>query len=200
MPAAIDFYFDFSSPYGYFASERIDELAARYGRTVEWHPILLGAVFKVTGSAPLPELPLKGEYALRDIPRTARHLGIPFRPPAVFPIATLNPARGFYWLRQRDAKLARAFAQVCYRAYFAEGIDISDPERLAVFADSLGLDRDAFAAGLGDAAVKEQLRQANERAIARGVFGSPFIIVDGEPFWGSDRLAQVEKWLQMGGF
>ena len=200
VTAAIDFYFDFSSPYGYFASERIDELAARYGRAVEWHPILLGVVFKVTGSAPLPELPLKGEYALRDIPRTARHLGIAYRPPAVFPIATVNAARGYYCLQQRDPRLARAFARVCYRAYFAEGIDISDSQRLAVFADSLGMDKDAFSAGLSDPTVKERLKKANDSALARGVFGSPFIIVDGEPFWGSDRLPQVEKWLQTRGF
>ncbi|MGZ3237187.1 MAG: DsbA family protein, partial [Burkholderiaceae bacterium] len=46
MSSAIDFYFDFSSPYGYFASTRIDELAAKYQRKVKWHPILLGVVFQ----------------------------------------------------------------------------------------------------------------------------------------------------------
>ncbi len=118
----------------------------------------------------------------------------------MFPIATLTAARGYYWLRQREVRLARAFAKVCYRAYFAEGIDISDAERLAVFADSLGQDKDAFLAGLGAPAVKETLKRATDDALARGVFGSPFIIVDGEPFWGADRLPQVEKWLQTRGF
>ena len=85
MSAPIDFYFDFSSPYGYFASTRIDSIAARHGRAVSWHPILLGAVFKVTGGAPLPSLPLKGDYAKSDIPRCARLLGLPFQFPAKFP-------------------------------------------------------------------------------------------------------------------
>ena len=61
-PAApIDFYFDFSSPYGYLAAEKIDELAARYGRSVLWHPILLGVTFKATGLVPLTVIPLKGD-------------------------------------------------------------------------------------------------------------------------------------------
>ena len=79
MPQPLDFYFDFSSPYGYFASTRIDELAGRYGRDVEWHPILLGVVFKTTGSQPLPQVPMKGEYALHDFKRTARHHGIAYQ-------------------------------------------------------------------------------------------------------------------------
>ena len=74
MPAAIDFYFDYSSPYGYFAAMKIDDLAAKNGRSVNWKPILLGAVFKVTGGQPLPALPLKGPYALRDILRSAAHV------------------------------------------------------------------------------------------------------------------------------
>ena len=63
MPQPIYFYFDFSSPYGYIASNKIDALAARYGRTVNWHPILLGVVMKITGGAALPSIPLKGDYA-----------------------------------------------------------------------------------------------------------------------------------------
>ncbi|MGH8677651.1 MAG: DsbA family protein, partial [Burkholderiales bacterium] len=69
MVNPIEFYFDFSSPYGYFGSTRISALAAKHGRSVVWKPILLGAVFKVTGSGPLPSQPLKGDYSLRDIAR-----------------------------------------------------------------------------------------------------------------------------------
>jgi hypothetical protein len=88
--APIDFYFDFSSPYGYFAAEKIDDLAARYGRTVLWHPFLLGVTFKVTGLGPLPGIPLKGAYSLHDIARSARYFGLPFRQPSVFPIPTTS--------------------------------------------------------------------------------------------------------------
>ena len=68
----IDFYFDFSSPYGYFASQKIEALAEKHGRTVDWHPMLLGVVFKQTGAAPLTEIPVKGPYSKRDFARSAR--------------------------------------------------------------------------------------------------------------------------------
>jgi len=200
MDAPLDFYFDFSSPYGYLASELIDDLAGRHGRRVAWHPILLGAVFRQTGSAPLTEIPLKGDYSKRDFARSARFLGIPFRMPTRFPLATQNAARAFLWLQDRDPARARDLAHALYRACFAEDIDISDTARLLVIADSLGLDKAALAAAVADPAIKDRLRAANDAAIARGVFGSPFVFVDGEPFWGVDRLPQIDKWLETGGF
>lgn len=200
MTTPIDFYFDFSSPYGYFVSERIEALAQRFGRQVTWRPVLLGAIFKVTGGAPLPLLPLKGDYARVDIPRTARFMGIPFQYPDVFPINGIAAVRGFYWLAASDPRRARDFAQACYRAFFAENLNISDAAQLLVVADSLGLDKDTFTAAIKDPQVKEVTRAATDAAIARGVFGSPTLVVDGEMFWGCDRLDQFEKWLATGGF
>jgi len=196
----IDFYFDFSSPYGYLAAEKIDDIAARHGRDVDWHPILLGIVFRATGGAPLTEIPLKGDYSKHDFARSARFLGVPFRFPSRFPLATHNAARSFLWVGDRDQALARNFARAVYRAYFAEDIDIADIGNLLGIAGSMGIDRSALQQALADPALKERLRAQNDAALARGVFGSPFIFVDGEPFWGSDRLPQVEKWLETGGF
>jgi 2-hydroxychromene-2-carboxylate isomerase len=200
MIAPIEFYFDFSSPYGYFATTRIDALAARFGRDTVWRPILLGAVFKVTGGQPLPDLPLKGGYTKRDIARFARLWDIAFRLPTRFPVATQAPARAFYWASERDPALAKRLALALYHAYFAQDRDISGPEVTADIAMAQGLDRDAVLAALNDAAIKQRVREETEAAIARGVFGSPFIVVDGEPFWGADRLEQVERWLATGGW
>src|SRR5688572_6519084 len=96
MSAPIDFYFDFSSPYGYLASTKIEDIAARHGRSVLWRPILLGAVFKTTNQQPLTTIPVKGDYAKRDFERSARLAGVPFRQPSKFPISTTAPARAFY--------------------------------------------------------------------------------------------------------
>lgn len=197
---AIDFYFEFSSPYGYLASELIEPLAARHGREVDWHPILLGPMFKRTGGAPLTEIPLKGPYSRHDMARSARYLGIPFRMPSKFPLATQQAARAFLWLRDQDRRLARNFGHSVYRACFAEDTDISDMTRLLPIAESLGIDGGQLAAELAEPALKERLRTQNEAAIARGVFGSPFFFIDGEPFWGVDRLPQMERWLAEGGF
>jgi 2-hydroxychromene-2-carboxylate isomerase len=200
MALPIDFYFDFSSPYGYLGSERIEEVAARHGRNVLWHPILLGVVFKVTGGAPLTEIPVKGEYSKLDFARSARFLGVPFRLPSRFPIATQQAARAFLWLDDQDPVLAKNFAHAVFRAYFAEDIDISDMSNLLGVAESMGVERRALQAAVSDSALKDRLRARNDAAMARGVFGSPFFFVDGEPFWGVDRLPHLERWLESGGF
>ena len=200
MPQPLDFYFDFSSPYGYFASHRVDELAARHGRTVNWRPVLLGAIFKITGQQPLPTIPLKGSYAKHDLARSARLFGLPFKLPTKFPIAGQAPSRAFYWIADRDVALARAAAQALYRAYFAEDRDISSPEVTANVTAKLGLAREEVLQALNDAAVKERLRNEIDAAIERGVFGSPYLVIDGEPFWGADRLEQAERWLATGGW
>ncbi len=200
MADPIDFYFDFSSPYGYFASAKINELAAKHGRSVEWRPILLGAVFKITGQQPLPTIPLKGSYANHDLTRSARLFGLPYKLPSKFPISGTAPSRAFYWVGDKDRELAVKLAQALCRAFFAEDRDISNPEVTANVAAKLGLDKDQVLQALNDAAVKERLKNEVDAAIERGVFGSPFIIVDKEPFWGSDRLDQVEKWLASGGW
>lgn len=198
--AAIDFWFDFSSPYGYFMSERIDALAARHGRRVRWRPYLLGAVYKLLGSQPLPAIPLKGPYSVRDFARSARFLGIECRLPENFPVATQHAARAFYCLDDAEGALAHRFAQAVLRAYFVAGRDISQVEVVLDVAAEAGADRVALAAAIGSDAAKERLRQVCATAIEAGVFGSPYVIVDGEPFWGVDRLPQIERWLETGGF
>jgi 2-hydroxychromene-2-carboxylate isomerase len=200
MAAPIDFYFDFSSPYGYMASTVIDALAAKHGRDVTWRPILLGVAFKVTGGTPLPMVPLKGDYSKRDFARSAGFHGIPYRLPTVFPISSQSPARAFYWLDAKDPAKAKALAAALYRAYFVDDVNISNPADTVAVAAKSGLNPAEVEAAINDPAIKELLKNEVENAIARGVFGSPYIIVDGEPFWGMDRLDQVEKWLATGGW
>lgn len=200
MSNTIDFYFDFSSPYGYFAASKIEGIAERHGRTVNWRPILLGAVFKVTGGQPLPAIPLKGDYAKTDLDRTARLLGLPFKLPSKFPISATAPSRAFYHVANKDPALGKRLALALYVAYFADNLDISSPEVTVDIAAHAGIDKAEMTQALNDPAVKDRLRREVDAAIALGVFGSPYIVVDGEPFWGSDRLDQVEKWLSTGGW
>ncbi|HET7098086.1 MAG TPA: 2-hydroxychromene-2-carboxylate isomerase [Casimicrobiaceae bacterium] len=200
MATAIDFYFDFSSPYGFLASQKIEALAQKYGRAVDWHPVLLGVIFKETAMAPLTEVPLKGDYSRRDFARSARFHGVEFSMPAKFPIATIAAARIVLWLKSRDPALAARVAKALYRAYFLAEIDISDPEQAIAVAAKEGVDANEARAAIADPAVKDRLKREVEQAIARGVFGSPFVIVDGEPFWGLDRFDQIDRWLATGGF
>ena len=197
----IDFWFDFSSPYGYLMSEKIDAVAAAHGRKVRWHPVLLGVIFQATGSRPpVDGVSAKAQYMLNDFHRSARHLGIPYNPPSRFPLPTQNAARAYYWLHGQDCALARRFAHAVYRAFFVDDLDISSPDTVLDIATRLGIDREQLAAALQAPEVKARLKEECEQALAAGVFGSPHVVIDGEPFFGADRLPQIEHWLQTGGF
>ena len=198
--APIDFYFEFSSPYGYIASQLAEDFEKRVGRELRWRPFLLGPVFKLTGQPPLVEIPMKGEYSKRDFLRSARMHGVPYKHPAKFPIGTVAAMRAFYWVSDRDQALARRLAKALYTAFFVDGIDISAPQAVLEVAKNVGVDAAALAAALEDPALKERARKEVENAIAANVFGSPFFIVDGEPFWGVDRMPMVEQWIAKGGW
>lgn len=197
----LDFYFDFSSPYSYLMSERIDALAARFGRKVRWHPILLGIVFKANGSAPLTlQSPPKAAYSLLDFERSARFMGIPYRHPTQFPLATQNAARAYYWLHGEDCALARQFAHAVFHALFVDNRDVSAPETVLEIGAKIGVDRNRLEIALQSPEMKERLKQEVDAALALGVFGAPYIVIDGQPFFGADRLPQIEKWLETCGF
>ena len=200
MPNPIEFYFDFSSPYGYLASERIDAIAARHGRDVAWRPYLMGVAMKVTGSSPVVDRPMLGAYSRRDMERSARRLEVPFKFPEPFPIPTVAACRAVYWMEQADESAARPLAQALYRTYFVDGRNISEPDVVADVAADSGTGRDALLAGIQEPAIKERLKEVTNDAVERGIFGSPFFMVDGEPFWGHDRMDEVDRWLETGGW
>jgi len=202
--ATIDFWFDYSSPYGYLASARIETIAERHGRRVTWRPFLLGAVFKVTGSEPLVGLPMKGDYAWHDFHRSARQHGTRFERPETFPISSVAAARATLWLREhQDPAFAARTADLVhalYGAYYVDGVDIGAPAAVLDSIAGLGLPRENAEAALADPLIKERLKQEVDTALAREVFGSPMIVVDRERFWGHDRLEQVDRWLATGGW
>ncbi len=200
MSGPIEFFFDFSSPYGYFASCIVDALGERHGRDVVWKPIMIGSAFKASGNQPLVGQPLKGAYSIRDWERLARLWQVPYRLPDPFPIATLAPSRITWWLAESDPRQAHAYARAVFHAYFAEGRDVSQLPEATALAAACGADAGQAAAVAADPAWKQRLREETDAAIARGVFGSPFLMVDGEPFWGADRLWMVEAWLERGGW
>jgi len=198
--AAIDFYFEFSSPYGYIASQVAEDLEARIGRRLRWRPILLGPIFKITGQAPLTNIPLKGDYAKRDFARTARMHGVQYRHPDDFPIGTVAGCRAFYATDERDRRAARALAKALYRAYFVDNRNIGDAATMLRVAAETGLDAAALGLAIDDPGLKARVKGEVDAAIAAGVFGSPFFIADGEPFWGVDRIPMLEDWVRKGGW
>ncbi len=204
MSQTIEFYFDFSSPYGYLGAQRIQAVADQHQRSVDWHPILLGAIFKVSGQAPLTTFPLKGDYAIMDFQRSAREVELPYSHPKQFPIATVAAARTIWWakehedstINQKTGDLVQAF----FKAYYVDGKNLSDASVVVETASKLGIDQSNLEAALQDDVVKTRLKTAVNDAIEKKVFGSPMMIVDGESFWGNDRIEQLDRWLTRGGW
>ncbi|MFM9966896.1 MAG: 2-hydroxychromene-2-carboxylate isomerase [Burkholderiales bacterium] len=197
--APIEFYFDFLSPYGYLGATQIEAIAARHGREVDWRPVLIGiTVMKIMGLKPLTETPLKKDYLKHDAPRMAKLLGVPYNPPQQKGGNSLAAMRAFVWLKNRDVSLAKQFAQAIYQRRWAEGGDIVNPISVANIAAPFGVDRDALLAAIESQEVKDSLKNEVDLAVAKGVFGVPYFIVDGEPIWGSDRLWMLEHWLRNG--
>jgi 2-hydroxychromene-2-carboxylate isomerase len=201
MRSPVQFYFDFSSPYSYIASEWIEALAARHGRTVHWQAILLGVTFQAAELKSPVMHPIKREYTFRDFARSARFEGVPYRPPDPFPIPTQNAARVFWWLADTQGMAAAAaWARAGLRAFFTRGVALDDTNALKALAAESGLDADAAERVWNDPQWKDRLKRANQSALAAGVFGAPFFVIDGEPFWGNDRKPQIERWLAQGAF
>lgn len=196
----IDFYFDFSSPYGYFASIQVDALAARHGRACHWHPMLLAPAFQASGNVRLIDQPMKGAYSRHDWDRVARLHGIPYRFPEPFPVGTVAAARAFWWLDANRPDQAKPFGHAIFAAYFADGRNVSEKPVVAQVAAEQGIDPAELMAAIELPEIKAKLRDETDGAIARGVFGAPYLVVDGEAFWGFDRLPMIDEWLRRGGW
>jgi 2-hydroxychromene-2-carboxylate isomerase len=201
MKTPIDFWFDFSSPYSYMANEWIDAVAARHGRTVRRHAMLLGVTFRAAELKSPVAYPIKRDYSMRDFARSARFEGLPFVMPDPFPIPTQNAARVFWWLNDTASPDAAAgWARAGLRAFFTRNVQLQQMPALQALAAEHGLDPAQVAAVCADARWKDRLARANDEALGAGVFGAPFFRVDGEPFWGNDRRPQIERWLAEGPF
>lgn len=202
-PRLVEFHFDFISPFGYLASLRVDAMAAARGHATRWQSMLLGvSVMKVMGMKPLRQVPLKGAYLQRDLERYLRRHGVSLGRDRAAPVANpLTPGRIFHLLDAEDPALARRAAQALLHAYWQQGVDIGDPARAAAIA--------ATATGAAEAPLRkaaeggagaELLREAVERSLARGVFGSPFFLVGDEPFFGLEKMELLDEWLATGGW
>jgi 2-hydroxychromene-2-carboxylate isomerase len=190
----IQFWFEFASTYSYPAAMRIAERAAAAGVAVAWRPFLLGPIFQAQGwnDSPFNIYPAKGRYMWRDLERICRKEGLPLQRPTRFPRPSLLAAR--IACVGAEEPWGPAFVRATYHANFADDRDIGEPEVVRDILNGLGLD----AADLGERAqtadVKARLRGNTDEAIAAGVFGAPSFVVDGELFWGTDRLDDALAW------
>jgi 2-hydroxychromene-2-carboxylate isomerase len=193
MPHEIEFFFDIASPYSYLAATQIDAVGERAGVAVRWKPFLLGGVFKAVGNQTPAALQPKAAWAMRDLARWAAHYGVEFSMSAHFPINSLTTQRALVAARRVDEAMFREFASTLYRDHWIDGVDVSTPEAVADAADRAGLTGAQIVEMTAEQAIKDELIALTEEAVDRGAFGAPTFFVDGEMFWGNDRLHFVEQ-------
>lgn len=196
MSKQIDFWFDFASTYSYLSAMRIEPLAATRGVTVRWRPFLLGPVFTAMGwnDSPFNIYPSKGRYMWRDMERLCKHYSLPLQKPSRFPRNGIRPARVI--CAHADAPWVPDFARVVFSAGFAQDLDISEREVVAGLLQNLGLDAEALIAAAETPEGKDLLKRQSDEAFKLDIFGAPSFIVDGELFWGNDRLEQALAWAE----
>jgi 2-hydroxychromene-2-carboxylate isomerase len=196
------FYFDFISPFGYFASLRIDALAQKYGREAEWRSMLVGVtVLKVMGYKPLLETPLKGDYIRREFSRYVRRHGLVLQRQADDPM--MDPracGRAFHWTLAHHPQLAKPLARALFHHYWVLGEDLSTAEAVAAIELPPGLQAATLIEAIRGDESGKLLRGAVEESMKLGVFGSPTVVVDGELFFGVESFASLEDWLARGGW
>ncbi len=192
----IEFWFEFASTYSYPAAMRIEAAAHDAGVGIVWQPFLLGPIFGALGHAgpPLLAIPEKTRYMWRDLERLSRKYGLPWQQPSWFPQNSLSAARCA--CSHADAPWLPAFVRGVYQANFADNRDIADPAVLRECLRQAGADADAALALASSETEKPKLRAQGARAQALGLFGAPSFIVDGELFWGHDRLEDALAWAQ----
>lgn len=191
--AHVDYYFTVNSPWVYLAGDRLERIAAARGATIAYKPMALDQSFEATGFTPLPRRhPARVAYRAQELTRWARALDMPFvLHPRFFP-ADPAPASAAIAALALAGGDAGALQRAVSRAQWAEERDIADAATLAEIAAGLGVDLAALPLAAGMAA----FRANGPAALARGVFGAPFYVVDdGEMFWGQDRLAMLDAHL-----
>ena len=186
----VEFFYDYASTYSYLAHREIERIASEAGAELVFRPMVLGFVFKATGNTMPAAVPAKAAYMVHDVARWARHYGLPFRMPSVFPANTIRALRGAVAALQDGG--FPAYHHAVMEAYWARNRDIGDRDVLAAVTRETGLDAERLVARTEDAAVKDQLKANTDEAISRGVFGAPTFFVGDAMYWGNDRLQFVE--------
>jgi len=187
------FYFDFISPYAYLAVTQLPALLRETSAPLTCVPVLFAGLLNAHGQKGPAEVPAKRRYTFVDCLRLAEHYRVPLQGPPTHPF---NPLPSLRMTLATEPEHRWAFAQLVMNAAWAEGKDISQKETLVALADALKLPGSELWELSQTPEVKESLRRNTDAAIQKGIFGVPSFWVDGEIFWGCDRMELLKDFLK----
>ncbi len=191
----VDFYWDIGSTNTYFALHLIKPIVARQRAQLVMHPFNLGYVFRHHNYTLMEEPPAKLRNRGRDLARWAERYDLAFRMPDQFPIKTSRALRGALVMRTWDKEMD--YIDALFARYWEQNdAGVADYPVLREIASSLGVDADAFEAQAESEPIKSALIDSTNNALDMGVFGAPSFLIDGELYWGKDRMEFVEDALR----
>jgi 2-hydroxychromene-2-carboxylate isomerase len=195
MGKRVDYYMTPVSPWTYLGHDRFVAICARQGATIDLKPIDLGRIFPLSGGLPLKQrAPQRQAYRLVELARWRDYRGIPLNVQPKFAASGGDLAsRWIIGALETRTEAALDLAGALMRARWAEERDIADAETLAQCASTAGLDSAAIATRANAPEIAARYAAFTQEAIDRQVFGAPWYVVDGEPFWGQDRLDFVAR-------
>ena len=194
MAKKLEFFYDCSSPWTYLAFSKIDEVAQRHHAELIWRPILVGGVFNAVNPSVYEnrERPVKpkARYYAKDLQDWAHLYGLKIGQPTVFPVNSVKAMRGAL-VAHGYGKIS-PYSRYVFEQYWGEDRDISKDEVLRDIVIMTGLDEKEYFAKIASQEYKDRLKRNTDELIERGGFGSPTMFVDGDMFFGNDRLMLVE--------
>lgn len=190
----LHFYFDFISPYAYFAWRKIPELCRKYQLDLDIHPVVFGKLLDHWGQLGPAEIPPKRMWLAKYCLRYAEQNGFEYNPPKFHPYNSLPSLR--MALKQVSGEDQVRVITRIFEAGWSEGEDLGNSDRLLEILRESGISCENFESLISDPAIKQQLKDETEKAIKQGVFGVPSIIINGELFWGNDQFEHIELFLE----
>lgn len=194
MSKQVEFFFDVGSPASYLAWTQLASIAQRHNAEIVWRPMLLGAVFQAVGNTSPAAVPAKGAYMLKDLKRFSAIYDVPFCFNPFFPVNTMQLMRGV--TAYLGTSKFENYLSAIFNALWAEKLNMESPEVVAEVLSKVGIEATDFKVRISEPEIKARLKSSTEEAVARGVFGAPSFFVNGEMFFGQDRLSFVEDALR----
>ncbi|MEY8199996.1 MAG: 2-hydroxychromene-2-carboxylate isomerase [Colwellia sp.] len=191
MTKAVDFYYDYISPASYLAWTQLADICKRSNASINYKPIFLGGVFKANASTSPVIIPAKWAWMKADFLRYAKYYDVPYQHNPHFIFSTVNAMRGAIWALENNQ--IEAYNQAMFNAAWVDGKDLSDKNVLTDILERAGINSAAILEAMTQPEMKSALIKSTEEAVKLGIFGAPSMIVDGEMFFGQDRLSWVER-------
>ena len=191
MSKTVEFWYDFLSPTAYLGYWRLKDIAARTGATIDYHPMLLGGVFKATGNQTPVNVKPKGKWMFFDMSNYARKYGVPLKSNPYFVFSSLPLMRGAILAQERGE--LEPYNDTIFYGVWRDARNLADPGIIVETLKEAGLDADAYVEGIQQQNVKDNLIANTNEAVEKGAFGAPTFFVGDKMWWGQDRLDWVEE-------